>query len=690
MSNGNLARMRNIGVIAHIDAGKTTVTERILWHTGRIHRLGNVDEGSTVTDFMPQERERGITIQSAAISCEWRDHHVNLIDTPGHIDFTAEVQRSLRVLDGGVVVFDGVAGVEPQSETVWHQADRYGVPRICFVNKMDRVGANLDRTVRMIRSRLGARPVVVQRPIGREGGFRGVLDLIRMRALLFAGGDDAALTEEPIPAELQAEAETQRETMIEALADVNDDVAAAFLDGHALDEAALVAALRQATCAGRAVPVLCGSALRNLGMQPLLDAVVAYLPSPLDVKPMVGQDPYTGEEMICEADDREPLAALIFKICTDPYVGKLSFVRVYSGVLRRGANVLNAIVGKEERIGRLVRMYADERQELEELRAGDIGAVLGFKTGKTGHTLCADERPVALEQISFPAPVIEVAVTMRSRADRDKLGVALQRLSEEDPTLLVRQDEATEQTILAGMGELHLDVVVDRLKREFGVDVAVSAPKVAYCETITRPARVEGRLVKQTGGHGQYAVVEVDLEPAATGAGFTFENKIQGGAIPKEYIPAVEAGILDAMKAGPLAKQPVVDIKVRLVDGKYHEVDSSEQAFRMAGALALRNGVLRGAPILMEPIMKVEVVAPQDYTGDIIKELSARQAQVVGLELLDTGVQTVLAHVALARMFGYATTLRSTTQGRGTFSMEFSHYQQVSDAVSRELTSRIA
>jgi elongation factor G len=689
MRDTRLEELRNIGIIAHIDAGKTTVTERVLLHTGRIHRLGNVDDGSTVTDFMPQERERGITIQSAAITCEWNGHQINVIDTPGHIDFTAEVQRALRVLDGGVVVFDGVAGVEPQSETVWRQADRYGVPRICFVNKLDRAGASLDHTVGMIRRRLGAHPIVLQMPIGREDELSGVIDLVEMRAIYFVG-DEGTREVRPIPAELADEAARRREALIEALADVDDEIAMAYLEEHTLSQATLKAALREATCEGRAVPVLCGSALKNIGVQPLLDAVVDYLPSPLDIESMVGRDPIDEREIVCLPDDREPMASLIFKISTDPYVGKLSFLRVYSGVVRRGDSVLNTTVGQRERIGRLVRMHADNREEIEELHAGDIGAVLGFKSGKTGHTLCDESHPVALEEISFPAPVIEVSVNTKSRGDADKLGMALQRLCEEDPTLYVRQDEQTEETILAGMGELHLEVIVDRLKREFNVDVKVGAPKVAYCETITRPAAAEGRLVKQSGGHGQYAVVDIEVEPLEAGAGFRFENKIYGGAIPREYIPAVEAGILDALKAGPLAKQPVVDIQVSLVDGKYHEVDSSEQAFRTAGAFALRNAVLRGAPILMEPIMQVDVVTPRDYTGDVIRELSSRAAQVTGIEPHDTGVQSISAHVPLARMFGYATSLRSATQGRGTFSMQFSHYQKVSDETTRELISEIA
>ena len=689
MSRERLHKLRNIGIIAHIDAGKTTTTERILYHAGLIHRLGNVDDGNTVTDFMPQERERGITIQSAAITCEWDGHQINLIDTPGHIDFTAEVQRALRVLDGGVVVFDGVAGVEPQSETVWHQADLYNVPRIALVNKMDRVGADLDNTVQMIRDRLKAHPLVVQMPIGREAALCGVVDLVTMRAL-FCDGEGSEPVVRDIPAELLAEAEGRRERMIEALADVDDDIALAYLDDKELDAETISGALRRATCANAAVPVLCGSALRNLGVWPLLDAIVAYLPSPLDIDPMVGQVPGEEEKVTCLPDDDEPMAALLFKISTDPYVGQLSFFRVYSGVVRRGMTVLNATVGQRERIGRLVRMHAGRREEVEEVCAGDIGAVLGFKSASTGQTICDNRRPVVLEQITFPAPVIEISVTPRSRVDEEKLGVALQRLSEEDPTLVVRHNEQTAETILAGMGELHLEVIVNRLKREFAVEVAVGAPKVAYCETITRRVQVQGRLVKQSGGHGQYAVVEIELEPLEAGSGFVFESKITGGAVPRQYIPSVEKGIIAAMRVGPLAKQPVVDIKATLVDGKYHEVDSSDRAFRAAGALALREGMLKAGPVVMEPVMKVEVVAPQDYTGDVIGNLSSRTATVSGIEPRASGVQCVTAYVPLARMFGYATTLRSATQGRGTFTMQFSHYQQVDNEVRRELLSDVA
>lgn len=688
MQKKQLETLRNIGIIAHIDAGKTTTTERILFHTGLTHRLGNVDDGTTVTDFLPQERERGITIQSAAITCHWAGHQINIIDTPGHIDFTAEVQRALHVLDGGIVVFDGVAGVEPQSETVWRQADQCGVPRVAFVNKMDRAGADLDNSVKMMQSRLGAHPVVIQMPIGREASYQGLVDLIEMRALFFE--EDGTSVAREVPGDLFAEAERRRQAMVEALADVDDGIALAYLEGEELDAETIIRALRQATCANSATPVLCGAVLHSLGIQPLLDAIVRYLPSPLDVPPMVGLGPLDGETVICQPDDYEPLAALIFKISTDPYVGKLAFFRVYSGVIRRGMTVLNASTGRKERVGRVVRMHARHREDVVEIRSGDIGAVLGFKSAKTGHTISDVERKVVLEQITFPTPVIEVSVACRDTTDSDRLGAALGRLLEEDPTLCVRHDEQTGEVILAGMGELHLEVVAERLKREFSVSVRIGAPKVAHCETITRKVTVEGRLVKQTGGHGQYAIVELELEPLEAGGGFLFESKISGGTVPREYIPAVEAGVIEAMKRGPVANQPMVDMKVTLVDGKYHEVDSSERAFRAAGALAFRNGVRQARPILLEPIMELEVVTPHEHTGDVIAQLSARAADISGIEPRSTGVQTISADAPLARMFGFATSLRSTTQGRGTFTMQFSRYRRVSEETRRELTVEVA
>jgi elongation factor G len=677
-----LDTIRNIGIIAHIDAGKTTVTERVLFYTGLTHRLGSVDEGTTVTDFMPQERERGITIQSAAITCTWHEHQINIIDTPGHIDFTAEVQRSLRILDGGVVVFDGVAGVEPQSETVWRQADRYGVPRICFVNKMDRVGADYWRTIGSIAKRLGAKPVAVQMPIGAESDFCGVVDLIEEKAILFCGEEHAEPQVTEVPAELQDQVARRRVELVERLAELDVDGAIElverYLEGEALSPALLRAVLRRATLAGQAVPVLCGTALRNKGVQMLLDAVVDYLPSPLDVPAMVGKDPETGQPVACPPDPGGPAAALVFKITTDPYMGRLAYFRVYSGAVRRSEMLLNANNGQRERIGRLVRMHADRREEVDEIGVGDIGAVLGLKVTTTGDTLSDAARPVALEQITFPAPVIELAIEPRTKADQDKLSAALQRLLEEDPTLKIRQDERSGQTVLAGMGELHLDVVLDRMRREFGVGTNVGRPQVAYYETITRSARAEGRLVKQTGGHGQFAVVEIEVEPLPSGAGFQFENKVVGGSVPRQFIPAVEAGLRGAMTRGVLAEQPIVDVKVTLLDGKSHDVDSSERAFATAASMALRKAIAQAGPILLEPIMRVEVVTPDDYTGDVIGDLSARTASITGIDSRNGSGQSIQADVPLASMFGYATALRSRTQGRGSFVMEFDRYAPIS------------
>ena len=680
----DMQTIRNIGIIAHIDAGKTTVTERVLFYSGLTHRLGSVDDGTTVTDFMPQERERGITIQSAAITSTWRGYQINVIDTPGHIDFTAEVQRSLRVLDGGIVVFDGVAGVEPQSETVWRQADRYGVPRICFVNKMDRVGADFDRAVGSITKRLGANPVPVQMPIGKESDFCGVVDLLEGKAIAYCDEDhtEPAVTE--VPEELQDQFARRREEMIEKLAELDDDLAERYLEGEELPADLLRAVLRQATLSGEAVPVLCGTALRNKGVQMLLDAVVHYLPSPLDVRPMAGTDPQTGESLTCPPEPDEPTAALVFKITTDPYMGRLAYFRVYSGAVRRGESLLNPSSGKRERIGRLVRMHADRREEVDEIAAGDIGAVLGLKGTTTGETLSAESRPVILEQISFPAPVIELAVAPRSKADQDKLSVALQRLMEEDPTFQARTDERLEQTVLAGMGELHLDVILDRMRREFGVDTNIGRPQVAYYETITGPARAEARLVKQTGGRGQFAVVELEIEPLPSGTGFVFENKVVGGAVPRQFVPAVQAGVQDAMEKGVLAEHPMVDIKVALVDGKAHDVDSSERAFRTAASMAMRKAVSQANPILLEPVMQLEVVVADDHTGDVIGDLSARTATITGIESRNGSGQSIQADVPLAAMFGYATALRSRTQGRGTFVMEFDHYAPISIEVVKE------
>jgi elongation factor G len=685
-----LERIRNIGIIAHIDAGKTTTTERILYYTGTTHRLGSVDDGTTVTDFMPQERERGITIQAAAITCEWRDFQINLIDTPGHIDFTAEVQRSLRVLDGGVVVFDAVAGVEPQSETVWRQANRFSVPRICFINKMDRVGADFWRAVDSIRRRLGANPVAVQLPIGAESDFRGVIDLIEMNAVVYTNGDGTERRVTDIPETLQQEATARREQMIEQLADLDDEIALLYLDDADIPADQLRAALRKATLAGDLVPVLAGTALKNKGVQLLLDAAVDFLPSPLDIPAIRGISPKDHAEVICPPDEAEPTVALVFKITTDPYVGRLAYIRVYSGAVRRGQTLVNPRTGKTQRIGRLVRMHADHREEVDAVPAGDIGAVLGLKDAITGETISDTGRPVLLERISFPAPVVELAISPSSKADQDKLGVALRRLGEEDPTLRVRHDDRTNEIVIAGMGELHLEVVVDRLHREFKVGAHVGQPQVAYCETITRPVVSEGRLSKQTGGRGQFAQVVLEMDPLPAGKGFEFEERLRGESIPRTYLPSVERGIQDALQEGVLGKYPVTDVKVTIVDGKYHEVDSSDMAFRTAAAMAFRDGMRRASPVVLEPVMRVEVVAPEEFTGDIVAELNMRRAAISGLEPRGDGSQVVQANVPLATMFGYATSLRSHTKGRGTFVMEFDHYAPVSEKQMRAQMRRVA
>ncbi len=687
MADLNLERVRNIGIIAHIDAGKTTTSERVLYYTGMIHRMGEVHEGTTTMDHMAQERERGITITSAATTTSWLGHQINLIDTPGHIDFTAEVQRSLRVLDGGVVVFDAVAGVEPQSETVWRQANGYDVPRICFVNKMDRIGADFKRTIGMIKNRLGANPIVIQYPIGEESAFRGIVDLLTMEAHVW---HDEDLGSEPVvvdvPAELRDEIEEARHAMIEAIAETDDELTMRYLEGEEISVEELRAALRVATIHNMATPVFCGSALRNRGIQPILDGVVYYLPSPLDIPAIRGVNPFTGKEEEREADSNEPLAVLVFKIVTDPYVGRLAYFRVYSGTLCVGDSVMNTAKDKRERIGRILRMHADHREDLKEVRAGDIAATLGLKNTFTGDTLCDPKAPIVLEAIDFPEPVIQLAIEPKSNIDQDKMGNALRALSEEDPTFQVQVNEQTGQTVLYGMGELHLEVLVDRLMREFKVAVNVGQPRVAYRETITRPtSKVEGRFVRQSGGRGQFGHVVLDVEPLEPGSGFIFENAIIGGSIPREFIGPAEAGIKEALQSGILAGYPVVDIKATLVDGSFHEVDSSEMAFKIAGSMAIKDAVQRGAPVLLEPVMFIEVVAPDDYTGDVIGNLSANRGMIEGMELRSDGLQTVRALVPLATMFGYATRLRSMTQGRGTFTMEFHHYAPVSDAVAQEI-----
>jgi elongation factor G len=687
MNRFALDRVRNIGVIAHIDAGKTTTTERILYYTGRIHRMGEVHDGTATMDHMEQEQERGITITSAATTTFWLDHQINIIDTPGHIDFTAEVQRSLRVLDGGVVVFDAVAGVEPQSETVWRQADEYNVPRICFVNKMDRIGADFTRTIEMIRDRLKANPIAVQWPIGSESDFRGIVDLLSMEAAIWEEDDlGATPVMSDIPEEVQEEALAARRAIIEYIVETDDELMLRYLDDDYISADELRSALRKATIAGEATPVFCGSALRNKGIQRVLDAVVHYLPSPEDVPPMEGVNPYTEKVEKRAASDDEPLSALVFKIVTDPYVGRLAYFRVYSGVLHSGDSILNTTKNKKERVGRILRMHADRREDLKEVRAGDIAATLGLKRTFTGETLCNAKAPILLESIEFPEPVISLAIEPKGNVDQEKMGMALKALSEEDPTFQIRTNDQTGQTILYGMGELHLEVLVDRMLREFRVAANVGKPRVAYRETITRTVdKAVGRFVRQTGGRGQYGHVVLRLEPLEPGAGIVIEDGIVGGAIPKEYVRPAEAGIRESLASGVLAGYPIVDVKATLYDGSFHDVDSSEMAFKIAGSMAVRDGVVKGSPVLLEPIMVIEVVAPEEYTGDVIGNLSANRGMIDGMEMRVDGLQTVKAKVPLAEMFGYATRLRSMTQGRGIFTMEFSHYAPLSADLAREV-----
>ena len=682
--NFPLEKVRNIGIIAHIDAGKTTTTERVLFYTGKTHRIGSVDEGTTVTDWMVQERERGITIVSAAVTAEWNDHLINLIDTPGHIDFTAEVQRSLRVLDGGVVVFDAVQGVEPQSETVWRQADRYAVPRICFINKMDRTGADFERSVQSIRERLGAKPIPMQMPIGREADFRGIVDLLSEEMITWSDEMGTTMVRNPIPAELKQAAAEARAKMVESIAETDDALTLKYLEGEAISVAELRAALRQAVLANKCAPVFCGSALRNKGIQLVLDAVVDYLPSPKDIPPVKGTNPKTDEEVSRSANPEAPLAALVFKIVSDPYVGRLAYFRVYSGRISTGTNILNSSKNKRERIGRLIRMYADRRQDIDMVEAGDIAAVLALKDTFTGETLTDPDNPVVLESITFPDPVISVAVEPKTAADQEKMGEALKKLSEEDPTFKVHSDEATGQTIIAGMGELHLEVLVDRMLREFRVQANVGRPRVAYKESITRAVpKVDLKFAKQTGGHGQYAHVVIAMEPAPAGSGIVFENNVVGGRIPKEFINPTEKGIREAAESGVVGGYPVVDILVSLYDGSSHDVDSNEMAFKTAGSMAFKEGMQRGGAVLQEPVMKVEVIVPEEFMGDVLGDLAGRRAAIEGMEPRQN-VQVIRASVPLAEMFGYATDLRSATQGRGIYTMEFHHYQQLPQALAEE------
>ena len=684
MSRYPLEKVRNIGIIAHIDAGKTTTTERILYYTGRIHRMGEVHDGTATMDHMVQEQERGITITSAATTAYWLDNQINIIDTPGHIDFTAEVQRSLRVLDGGVVVFDAVAGVEPQSETVWRQADQYGVPRICFVNKMDRIGADYQHTIEMIRDRLKANPLPIQWPIGREAGFRGIVDLLTMEAAVWSEEDLGSTTNfVEIPEEVREDVDRARNLIIENIVETDDELMTRYLDGEDIPVEDLRNALRKATIERLVTPVLCGSALRNKGIQRVMDAVVYYLPSPQDIPPIMGINPKNGESEPRPPKDDEPLAALVFKIVTDSYVGRLAYFRVYSGVLKAGSNVINSTKDRKERIGRLLRMHADRREDLKEVRAGDIAATLGLKFTFTGETLCAKNAPIILESIEFPEPVISTAIEPKTNADQDKMTLALRALAEEDPTFEVKVDDQTGQTILYGMGELHLEVLIDRMLREFKVAANVGKPRVAYRETITESVRKSvGRFVRQSGGRGQYGHVIISLDPLKPGEGFQFENQIVRGAIPNEFIRPTREGIREAMESGILAGYPMIDVKVSLIDGSYHEVDSSEMAFKIAGSIAFKEGAQRAKPVILEPIMKVEAVVPEEYTGDVIGNLSARRGDIDGMERRSDGVQSINVSAPLAEMFGYATALRSMTQGRGTFTLEFDHYAPVTKDIS--------
>jgi elongation factor G len=683
-----LDKVRNIGIIAHIDAGKTTVTERILFYTGRTYKVGAVDEGTAVMDWMAQERERGITITAAATTCHWQEHRINIIDTPGHVDFTAEVERSLRVLDGGVVVLDAVAGVEAQSETVWRQADRYHVPRICFINKMDRVGADFYHTVDMIEERLRAKAIPVQLPWGRENQFKGMIDLVENKAWLFSDDVNVAPVESPIPEEERESTAKRRQAMIERLAENDDHLMLLYVEGKEIGSEQIKAALRRLTLANRIVPVFCGTALRNKGIQPLLDAVVDYLPSPLDVLPVSVIDLLTGEADVRPASDDAPFSALAFKVVADPFMGRLVYFRVYSGKIQAGKQVLNSSKGHKERLGRLILMHANRREEIEEADTGSIAATLGLKDTFTGDTLCDSSKPVRLEAIRFPEPVLSMVIEPKSKADQDKLGEAMNKLSEEDPTFKVRADAETGQTLISGMGELHLEVLIDRMLREFNVKVNVGKPQVAYKETITVPVEAEGRFIRQFGGHGQYGHVWLKLEPVERGGGFRFVDQIRGGDVPKEYIPAVEAGVKEALESGAIAGYPIVDIKATVYDGSFHEVDSSDLAFKMAGSIALKEGVRKASPVILEPIMKLEGVMPAQFLGEVIGDLNSRRGHIDGIE---THGETcvVRALVPLAETFGYATALRSLSQGRATYSLEFYCYRELPANLAEQIEVRV-
>lgn len=682
-----LNKTRNIGIIAHIDAGKTTTTERILFYTGRTYKIGEVHEGAATMDFMAQERERGITITAAATTCFWSDHRINIIDTPGHVDFTVEVQRSLRVLDGGVVVFDGVAGVEPQSETVWRQADQYGVPRIAFANKMDRTGASFYRCVSMMVDRLGTNPVPIQLPIGLEQNFKGIVDLMENKAIIYTDDQGKTMEAAEIPADMLDEVKKMRDSMIEKIAETDDELTMLFLEGEEIPVDMLKKALRKATLERKLVPVLCGSALKNKGVQLLLDAIVEFLPSPLDKPPVTGLYPDSEEEITREADSALPFAGLAFKIVADPF-GRLAFFRVYSGKIKSGSYILNSTKGKKERVGRIVRLHADKREEVEEVSAGDIAAIVGLKDTFTGDTLCDPDNPIVLERIKFPEPVINQSLEPKTKGDQDKMAIALQKLAEEDPTFRTYTDEETGQTIIAGMGELHLEIIVDRMKREFRVEANVGRPQVAYRESITSKTKATGKFVRQSGGRGQFGHVELEVEPNEQGKGFEFVNKIVGGAIPREYIPGVEEGIREALKGGVIAGYPVIDVKVTLYDGSYHEVDSSVDAFKIAGSMGVKEGVRKASPVILEPIMKVEVTTPEEFMGDVLGDVNSRRGQIMGSDNRGGNTQVISAYVPLSEMFGYVNDLRSRTQGRASYSMEFDHYEALPRNLQEELIAK--
>ncbi len=682
-----LDKTRNIGIMAHIDAGKTTTTERILFYTGRVYKIGETHEGSATMDWMAQEQERGITITSAATTAEWKGHRINIIDTPGHVDFTVEVERSLRVLDSAVAVFCAVGGVEPQSETVWRQADKYGVPRIAFVNKMDRVGADFLRVVQQIRDRLGANAIPVQLPIGSEDQFRGMVDLVRQKAYYYLDDLGTRTEEQSIPEDMKELVAEYREKLLEAVAETDEDLMIKYLEGEELTVEEIVGAIRKATIGVKMIPVLCGSAFKNKGVQLLLDAVVDYCPSPKDIPPVHGIIPNTDEEQYRQADDQEPFSALAFKIMTDPYVGKLAFFRVYSGTMKAGSYIYNSTKGKRERLGRILQMHANHRQEIDEVHAGEIAAAVGLKDTTTGDTLCTEEHPIILESMEFPEPVIRVAIEPSTKADQEKMGVALGKLAEEDPTFKTYTDAETGQTLIAGMGELHLEIICDRLLREFKVNATIGKPQVAYKETIRSKVKAEGKFVRQSGGRGQYGHCIVEFEPLEPGAGYQFESKIVGGVVPKEYIAPIDAGIREAMENGILAGYPAVDIKATLVDGSYHEVDSSEMAFKVAGSMAFKNAGKKANPVLLEPVMKVEVVVPEEYMGDVMGDLNSRRGRIEGMETRGN-TQVIRGFVPLAEMFGYATDLRSKTQGRGLYTMQFSHYEEVPKNIAEEIITK--